>query len=986
MKHIEEERAKKSRGSTLRDVTLQMQLFKAILITTAVMFIVLIMALLFSGVIRQLDDNAFSAVMNMNRAKAEMVSYNLAMISRSLSDAGVEIQHKLNGLASGGGTELNSFFNSAYTSLERFMLANSVTGVYLVLKRKDETELPALYLHTALFPAQNETALQWGDTGLENIRQLPPEDNWSRTFTLSGDAERDAFYLKPLEAYELSPGADMGSLGYWCVRDAFGADASPVLSYSAPLADNDGEPAGILGFEISYNMLNRLLPFNDMPFNGSFYAMGLINGGSIERDTLVSADAPAAAYFQKLPDKAAFEPVTHSRGLMSAATDAGEMYFSAVPLNLYGRDSVFADPGFTLFAFSPKSELTASSAAIMTALGVTVGSAVILMLIGSYYVSRYITGKVTAAAAKVKQMIGHSEIHSLPKTNIREIDGMLVTIEAMSSSIAANAAKMSSIVDLMGYPIGVFETASETGMVFVTRSVYRVLGIEGKEDGLIPLERLYEILPVYKKAEEEGEEEVIFKQGGRWLSLRLSRHTEAGNKRVDGAISDVTERMLEKERLVYENTYDGLTRLLNRNAYMDKIKEIIASAPDKRGVLAYIDLDKLKTINDTYGHNNGDKYLQMAGNAFSLIERMGGLAARVGGDEFVLYLHGMGSREELRAYIDKLLTEGAEKELEFFDGSAMNLHFSTGLAFYPDDSTELGQLLAFADFAMYEAKHNAKGTVFEFNRARYDNSGYAAEHATLVETILREASVRYAFQPVADLRTGEIIAHEAIMRPRQSIGDHSPLEILTMARVEDKLYDLERLLFMSFCQFAHDNMDQLTGKTLAFNTIRGQYLSEHDFDEAYALIGDAIRRGDLRLVMEIPTIGPENLGTLEKKIHRAKERSLRISFNKYTGELVGGRLNVFKPDYMRITMDIVHGIHVNDANQRVIRSVIAAAEKCGAITIAEGIETYRELKAVSDLGVRYGQGFFLNPPEYRLQKELPGQVVEAIRGTNYRDR
>ena len=208
----------------------------------------------------------------------------------------------------------------------------------------------------------------------------------------------------------------------------------------------------------------------------------------------------------------------------------------------------------------------------------------------------------------------------------------------------------------------------------------------------------------------------------------------------------------------------------------------IRDRPETLGHAALLmtDLDNLKTINDTYGHDWGDQYLRQTGRCLAASTPPGTLAARLSGDEFMLLLYGYDSRDAVREELEKLRAALQDSASILPSGSELHISISGGVAWYPEDSTDFNTLKKYADFAMYQVKHSRKGEMKEFDIGMYNQEAYAMQTRSEFEQMLRDQAVSYHFQPMVSARNGRASAYAARVRPemgalqRQQPADHSP--------------------------------------------------------------------------------------------------------------------------------------------------------------------------------------------------------------------
>lgn len=171
-------------------------------------------------------------------------------------------------------------------------------------------------------------------------------------------------------------------------------------------------------------------------------------------------------------------------------------------------------------------------------------------------------------------------------------------------------------------------------------------------------------------------------------------------------------------RALFERDHDLLTGILNRRAFLRKMQQLFdQGAPVlKTAALVMIDMDELKFVNDTYGHEFGDRYLKAAAQCFRDSVPKESVVSRQSGDEFQIFLYGYETEEAVREKIEILKARIQDAYLDLPDGKKLSLRLSGGVAWYPKDSTEYEQLRIYSDSAMYEVKHSTKGAIRDYRK------------------------------------------------------------------------------------------------------------------------------------------------------------------------------------------------------------------------------------------------------------------------------
>ncbi len=215
--------------------------------------------------------------------------------------------------------------------------------------------------------------------------------------------------------------------------------------------------------------------------------------------------------------------------------------------------------------------------------------------------------------------------------------------------------------------------------------------------------------PAYRESEYYNEIQKLNNQ-----LINKTREVEKLNRELNRANKILTNRLVK----------DPLTNLTSRYQYQDEIERALKKYPDRYAVFCFIDLDDFKTINDTYGHDVGDRYLKVFADRLKNIIFRHSIKMRIAGDEFGIFIYNLNSIDA--AFLQRLWQRFKETVVKPIDleGISHKLELSMGIARYPVDSTNLNQLIDFADFAMYMAKRSGKNTMMLFDESRYKTQKY----------------------------------------------------------------------------------------------------------------------------------------------------------------------------------------------------------------------------------------------------------------------
>ena len=433
----------------------------------------------------------------------------------------------------------------------------------------------------------------------------------------------------------------------------------------------------------------------------------------------------------------------------------------------------------------------------------------------------------------------------------------------------------------------------------------------------------------------------------------------------------------ERSRIEHERDYDALTGLYNRQAFFRVCGELFEKPRMMRcAALMMTDLDNLKTINDTYGHDWGDIYLRKTAHSLQQGVPSGTVVARLSGDEFLLLFYGYETKEAVRKDIRKLEEGFARSSATLPDGKKLCIRMSGGVAWYPDDAADLDSLKRYADFAMYEVKHSTKGEVREFNMEHYRAGIYAMKQRSDFEILIREKQVDYYFQPIFSARDGHVAAYEALMRPRLPALS-SPQRVMELASEMGRLYDIEKLTLFRACECyeALETAGKVEPDALVFvNSIASTGLSDEDW-ASFCAAHKAILP---KLVVEITEEEEMDKQALERKRNASGAPTVFALDDYGSGYSNGSSLLTIAPRYVKVDIAIIRGIDADPDKQQFLKALIEYARPRGVQVLAEGVETMNDLRRVLEMGVDLLQGYGLARPaaEPVAIREKAARVIE----------
>lgn len=530
------------------------------------------------------------------------------------------------------------------------------------------------------------------------------------------------------------------------------------------------------------------------------------------------------------------------------------------------------------------------------------------------------------------------------------------------------------IMEMASVEIGGYELRFDTGSVFYTENFFSILGIPLSAELPMNIEKFREILKEYT-------EKNLYKTKSGSTKLYCIRIPEKGVRYVRmevknenwvqiGLVEDVTVSMRERLRIEHERDYDTLTGLYNRRAFKRESESIFGRRKKIRhAAFIMLDLDNLKYINDTFGHDWGDEYIRQAGMCLEEGTPKGTLCAHISGDEFNILFYGYESQNAIRKEISKLKREISSRIIRLPDGQEFHLSISGGIAWYPEDSNSLGVMRKHADFAMYQVKQTDKGRIAEFDQKAYEEKYRDSQIRKEFHRFVKEELVTYYFQPIISAKTGEIEAYEALMRANLPILKR-PDVVMKIAREEGALREIERMTMFRATEAFADLREKkrIKGDTLLFiNSIASQHMAAKDeieFNNRYAEL-------QKQIVIEITEEESIDYHALEIK-RNAPGFEGAFALDDYgSGYSNEKSLLDLAPKYIKVDLSIIRDIDTDPDKQQIVENIVAYAHKRDMKIVAEGLETPEEIQKVLELEVDLLQGFYLARPE-----PVPGNINE----------
>ncbi len=450
-----------------------------------------------------------------------------------------------------------------------------------------------------------------------------------------------------------------------------------------------------------------------------------------------------------------------------------------------------------------------------------------------------------------------------------------------------------------------------------------------------------------------------------WLSISAIRSEEGEIANYVGISSDITQSKQHEKQLERIAHYDTLTGLPNRTLLNDRLKQAISRATREQNMLAicYLDLDGFKLVNDTMGHAVGDDVLINIAHRIQQTIRGGDTVARMGGDEFVVLLHGLERGDECSMALERLLSVISEPI--HVGGKDFMMGASIGVSIYPLDDEHPDTLLRHADQAMYTAKQSGRNRYHIYDPALDHRARNQQEMLKRIRQGLNENQFELYYQPKVDLNTKEMLGAEALLR-----WNHPKLGLLTPARflpaIENSELDIEVGEWVISTALKQMALWREVGMDIEVSiNISAYHLGSKDFVEKLRRQLErysGMPAGCLQVEV-LETSAFEDIGKVRLVVEQCASMGVGFALDDFgTGYSSLSYLSTLPVNTLKIDRSFVRNLEMNKGDHAIVSGIIALSRAFELKAVAEGIETQAHLDALLKLDCHIGQGYFLARP------------------------
>ncbi len=428
---------------------------------------------------------------------------------------------------------------------------------------------------------------------------------------------------------------------------------------------------------------------------------------------------------------------------------------------------------------------------------------------------------------------------------------------------------------------------------------------------------------------------------------------------------DVTLRKKQEEQIQKQAHFDELTDLPNRFLALDRLSQLISEAARDQHEVAvlFLDLDDFKKVNDTLGHETGDKLLIEAAQRLKSVVRSGDTVGRLGGDEFIVLLGGLEHTTACSHVVENLIDQF--RNAFSIDDRELMLTASVGVAIYPKDGETVSELLRNADSAMYHSKDLGRNAYSFFTDEMNRNVSRRLRLEEQLHNALARNEFEVFYQPQIEVKSGRITGAEALLRwSNPELGQVSPVEFIPICEQTGLIIPVGQFVLEQALLQAVKFQNRLTDNfTVAVN------LSPRQFrDPAFARsVSDALRQARYpgeKLELEITEgVLMSGLKHVDEALETLNDLDVSIAMDDFgTGYSSLSYLRRYPFDVIKIDRSFINDMDEDPADRNLVEAIIQLSHRLNMKVVAEGVETERQYELLKQFKCDYAQGYLFSKP------------------------
>ena len=741
----------------------------------------------------------------------------------------------------------------------------------------------------------------------------------------------------------------------------------PVISVDVPVVLND-EVVYVLGIGILPAHFDSLLKAQNLPSKwvaGVFDSKGTIIGRTHASEQYVGRKANAR--------------------LLQAMTESSE-----------GSLAVTTQEGFDVLSFFSRSPVTNWTVSIGIPRGLAEAELMrtlsllaigVIVLFGSGLVMAWFMGGRIARSVQALTVpavaLGEGVAAPVPRVHIKEAAEVASAIGRAARLLQDRADELAEAHRLARF--GTWHWDLVTDEITFSDSLREVFGrnvpaFQDMRDTVLPLESWDRFNDALQEVKRDGKDcdlevQAIHASGEPiWVNVKAEAVlNELGEVvALRGMIQDVTERKQaadllreSEEKLLSAALHDSLTGLPNRALVMDFCERMLAATQrgHGQGALLFIDLDRFKPINDLYGHETGDRVLQEVGKRLSECTRHEDLVGRLGGDEFVIVLSHLEDSRYRAGVVARHVVECISRPF-LIDTLELSISPSIGISYFPEHATDVNALIHTADLAMYQAKQSGRAN-YQFYTHELDQR---ADEALQLEIRLRKAikhnGLQLVYQPVIDIRSGRLVAAEALVRLCDNGGEEvGPDRFIPIAESAGLIGELGDWVAAEACRQHAAWCREGLKIGIAINVSPLQFRQRAFAEKLGDIIADTGMDPACLEIEVTESAVMDNIDDAVEILTRIKSLGVKVALDDFgTGYSSLSSLTSLPLDKLKVDQSFVRRIGRDQASRTVTEAIIGLGRSLRLDVHGEGIESEDTLLYLEQHGCNQAQGYWFSRP------------------------
>ena len=720
-----------------------------------------------------------------------------------------------------------------------------------------------------------------------------------------------------------------------------------------------------------------------------FASFNELMAAQIAYDKLPMRDVPAPAQ-QVVQGGVRVRPA--ATPVVGAVTSEGAIYQTMAPVRHHGRTIGKLYTGMSLEAANADAARSRATIAIVTLI------AFLITTVAVFGLSTVITGPLQRIVETTEDIAAGDFSKRAAVTSDDEVGHLARSFNGMVDRVANAYAELENLNFSLEQRVadrarelaqseeryrllfernlaGVYMATERGKVIDCNEACARLFGYANREEfldsGGIEYMHPHERDSIVRRLREQGtvtneEVELRGRDGKPVWALENVRRVVNGDDRapmLEGILLDIGDRKRAEDEIEFKAYHDALTHLPNRTLFLDRLDLAIKQAQRNESCLAvlFLDLDDMKSINDTFGHAVGDRVLKAVAERLTESLRAGDTVARVGGDEFLILLS-IGNPSEAEAVGRNILTHFAAPFV--VDNDEIYLTTSIGVALYPADGEDAEALIHHADGAMYRVKETGGSDVQLTSRTGRRSVGRLSLEEQLRTAIDRDEFVLH-YQPQVHIDSRKLNGAEALVRWQRADGTLvQPAGFITVAEQSGLITALGEVVLTKACQQMVEWQKFGSAPMRMGVNVSARQFYQKDFIGMVQRVLSSTGLAPIRLELEITeTVAVQTSQRALKMLQELRGMGIAVAVDDFgTGQSSLSYLKRFPVDTVKIDRSFVADLISGFNDEWIITAVLMLANHLGLRTVAEGVETEEQVNFLIGHDCREIQGYLISKP------------------------